>query len=183
MTHNASHPHGYRRQAGATAVEFALVLMAFILLVFGIVEFGRLFYVANSVQEVTRRAAREQVVAWVSARNDIRQSAVFATGPAGALPAGHEVNATTIRITFHATLTGALAGPAGSIEDAGGNADEYARSCLVNDTDCIHFIRASLEGADGTPINYQPLIPLFSFLNIPLPRSTVVMPAEALGLQ
>ena len=60
MAHNdikSSH-----RQHGASAVEFAFIVVMFLTLLFGIVEFGRLFFNINSVQEITRRAAREQSV-------------------------------------------------------------------------------------------------------------------------
>ena len=52
-------------QRGAAAVEFAIIAMLLFTVLFGIIEFGRLFYVINTVQEVTRRAAREAVVRWV----------------------------------------------------------------------------------------------------------------------
>ena len=46
------------RQQGAAAVEFALVALLFFTLLFGILEFGRMLYLYNTVQEVSRRAAR-----------------------------------------------------------------------------------------------------------------------------
>jgi Flp pilus assembly protein TadG len=51
-----------RRQAGATAVEFALVLTAFLTLVLGILDFSRMLYTWNAATEATRWGARTAVV-------------------------------------------------------------------------------------------------------------------------
>jgi Flp pilus assembly protein TadG len=46
------------RERGAVAVEFALVLPIFLLLVLGIFEFGRAFNIQVSLSEAAREAAR-----------------------------------------------------------------------------------------------------------------------------
>jgi Flp pilus assembly protein TadG len=57
------HLFRYRRsQSGATAVEFALVLPAFVTLVFGIFELSRLIFVGASVQWAVDRAARLAII-------------------------------------------------------------------------------------------------------------------------
>lgn len=168
-------------QRGATAVEFAIILMLFLSVVFGIIEFGRLFYVANTVQEVTRRAAREQVVSWVTATGDVQRKAVFGSGTGVvALPAGAEVTSATIAISFHGSLEDALEND-DPITGVGGNPLANVTNCLVGNASCIRFVRASLE-SNGDAVHYAPMIPLFNFLDVPLPGSTVVMPAEAMGL-
>ena len=45
-------------EAGNTAIEFALVLPAFLLLIFGIVEFGRLMWVDNTLRHAVQEGAR-----------------------------------------------------------------------------------------------------------------------------
>lgn len=50
------------KEQGAAAVEFALVLILFLLLLFGIVEMGRWFFAWNSVVEAARAGARTAVV-------------------------------------------------------------------------------------------------------------------------
>ena len=45
------------RQRGVAAVEFALVVIIFLTLLFGIIELARSMYVFNTLKEVTRRAA------------------------------------------------------------------------------------------------------------------------------
>lgn len=50
------------RQRGATTVEFAIVGGVFFVLLFGMIEFGRAFFVWNALTEATRRGARVAVV-------------------------------------------------------------------------------------------------------------------------
>lgn len=47
---------------GATAVEFALVLPLFVLLLFGIIDFGRYFFIQHTVQFATREGTRLALV-------------------------------------------------------------------------------------------------------------------------
>jgi hypothetical protein len=47
-----------RRQRGSIAVEFAFVLFPLLLMLSGIIEFGRAFWHANVLNKVTRDAAR-----------------------------------------------------------------------------------------------------------------------------
>ena len=52
--------HGIRKKGirGATAVEFALVLPIFVLLLMGIIDFGRYYFVQHTVQYATREGTR-----------------------------------------------------------------------------------------------------------------------------
>jgi len=50
--------HFYRRQQGLTTVEFSLVGTALFIVLFGLIEFGRLMFTWNVLDEATRRAAR-----------------------------------------------------------------------------------------------------------------------------
>jgi hypothetical protein len=54
-------------ERGAALIEFALVSVALYLLLAGTVEFGRLMFGANALQDVARIAARELAVAPISA--------------------------------------------------------------------------------------------------------------------
>jgi hypothetical protein len=47
---------------GSTAVEFALVFPVFLILVFGIIDFGRYFFVQHTIQYATREGARFALV-------------------------------------------------------------------------------------------------------------------------
>lgn len=47
-----------RRQHGQALVEFSLVIPVFLLLLFGIIDFGRFVYTANGLNQAAREAAR-----------------------------------------------------------------------------------------------------------------------------
>ncbi|HJV26052.1 MAG TPA: TadE family protein [Aromatoleum sp.] len=169
------------RQRGATAVEFAIVAMLFITIVLGIMEFGRVMYIWNTVQEVTRRAAREAVVRDFADASKIQRSAIFAdengTGTAK-LPAGLEIANTSIRINY---LNGALAVASPMPSDATDNVS--ACNDITRTSSCVRFVEACVAAAGnctGT-INYAPMAGLFPFLAIGIPISSVIMPAESLG--
>jgi Flp pilus assembly protein TadG len=53
---------GSEKEKGAVAVEFALVLPIFLVLVFGIFEFGRAFNIQVSLSEAARESARYAAV-------------------------------------------------------------------------------------------------------------------------
>lgn len=155
-------------QRGVAAVEFAIIATLFFTLLFGIFEFGRLFYVFNSAQEVTRRAAREAAVRWVNTenQNDAINIALFG---ASALPAGAEINAGKIIIDYR----NSNGGPIGALPASHAANIE---ACLSGSTDCVAYVRVRIIGA-----TYVPMAGLFTFLTIPIPESTVIMPAESLG--
>ncbi|MBT9476797.1 TadE family protein [Polaromonas sp.] len=50
------------RQSGATAVEFALVLVIFLTFLLGILDFSRMLFTWNAANEATRAGARYAVV-------------------------------------------------------------------------------------------------------------------------
>lgn len=58
--------HGNKKERGAAVIEFALVLIAFLLLLIGIMEMGLVFYTYNSAVEATRSGARLAVVSPIS---------------------------------------------------------------------------------------------------------------------
>jgi len=157
-----------QRQQGAAAVEFAIIALLLFTLLFGILEFGRLFYVYNTVQEVTRHAAREAVVRWVDNSNT-SPAKVLALFGGASIPAGAEITAANIDIQY-LTASGAVPSPFPL------SASDNIAACLTGPAGCIALVQVSIIGA-----NYAPMIGLFPFLNLPIPASTVTMPAESLG--
>jgi hypothetical protein len=179
------------RQHGVALVEFAIVACLLFILLFGIFEFGRIFYVINTVQEVTRRAAREAVVNWYTNESDIKSLALFG---GNTLPAGAEIGSAKIKIEYLNSSGAGLTSGNGLAP----NIEQNIVACTIDDDDeyeydCIQFVRVSIEGA-----TYEPMIGLFSGieyagipfskdnpfkidLKIPIPPSTVIMPAESLG--
>lgn len=172
-----------RRQKGSATVEFALIaLFAFIPLLLGIAELGRLFYVVTTTQEVTRRAARQQVVSWLDKSSAVKRYAVFREPGSGAvtLPGGNEISSADIRLEFYGSYADALSR---SSSISGGSAESNLVNCIKSLSPCIRYVRASLQTSGGGQVRYQPMVGWFDrFLQVPLPGATVIMPAEALGL-
>lgn len=187
------------QQRGAATVEFALVFVLLIVLLLGIVELGRFLYLFNTVQEVTRRAAREAVVSCTDSttQDGIRSRAVFGTGATGAfLPIGGEVTDARVVIDYldknQALIARYIACPSPY--------NDNILKCADDSTECVKFVRVRV--CDGylpqqnrcSPVKYVPMIGLFVpdpnkpiggmlmiDLRVDIPGSTVIMPAESLG--
>ena len=182
-----------RSQRGVAAVEFALIAVVFFMILLGIAEFGRIMYVWNTTQEVTRRAAREAVVRDFSAAETaaIKREAIFQAGTSGtvSLPAGVEITNTTVRLVY---LTVDAGGNTVAITAGNMPADPADNISACGDAarmfiSCIRFVQACIAVDDTcvSSIPYQPMVVLLGNLGIDLainiPASTVVMPAESLG--
>ncbi len=159
-----------RRQHGTATIEFALVAMIFFTLLFGILELSRLLYVFNTVQEVTRRAAREASMHWMSSADttNIKTLALFG---GSSLPGGAEVQAANIDIDYLQANGNPIASePA----DAADNLSACGDATRV--ASCVYTVRVTVTG-----VRYAPMMSLFGYLNFPLPPSQVTMHAESMG--
>lgn len=175
------------RQHGVAVVEFSFFAMLFFVLLFGIFEFGRLFYLYNTVQEVTRYAAREAVVNFTSSKPTIQKAAVFGAGNSASvvsLPAGLEVTNLMVSITYlHGTWDKSLDKWIYTVASPT-TADDNIQQCTLDTINCINFVEAKMcEMVNNTcvPVRYVPMVGLFPFLTVPIPVSTVIMPAESMG--
>ncbi|MCE3262189.1 MAG: pilus assembly protein TadE [Pseudoduganella sp.] len=162
------HPARLQRQRGAAIVEFALICMLFFTLVLGIIELGRMLYLYNTMQEVTRRGAREAVIRWVSDAPAIKTMALFG---GTTLPAAPELTTSNISIKY---LNAAGNEVTNTPLDAGDNMSACNDALRTND--CIYSVSVSLEN-----VTFVPLVSLFGMLNIAMPTTKVVMYAESLG--
>ena len=50
------------REGGAAAVEFALIALMLITMLFGIIEFGRFWMIQSSLSQIAREGAREMAI-------------------------------------------------------------------------------------------------------------------------
>ena len=182
-------------QRGAAAVEFGLVAMLLFTLLLGIIEFGRFMYLWNTVQEVTRKAAREAVVSDFTAGVDaIQRTAIFQAGSSGtvSLPAGGEVTNLRVQIRYlNADGVDASPMPASPADNISACLDPARLDS------CILYVEAKVCQSHGDScdpvrdsVQYEPMVGLFTGvhlgpfnidLRINIPQSTVVMPAESLG--
>jgi hypothetical protein len=162
------------KQHGVAAVEFAIIALILFILLFGIFEFGRLFYVFNTVQEVTRHAAREAVVSQVNNSNT-SPAKIKALFNSTVMPSGGEIRVGNVDIKYLRTADiGSEISPS-RLPPTG--ADNIT-ACLdpTGAYDCIGFVHVSITNA-----TYVPMVSLFPYLSIPIPASTVTMPAESMG--
>lgn len=182
-------------QRGVAAVEFALIAIPFLLLVLGAMEFGRLLYLWNTAQEVTRNAARQVVVTDFTdsaAITAIKRSAVFRVTD-GTLPASSEISNTNVVIRYLAVkANGDVAFVTKMPSSPGDNIAACLDSNRVYD-ECIRFVEVCLStGTTCNPnqsIPFKPMMGLFStsgpnstdLTGLRIPLSTVRMPAESLG--
>lgn len=176
---------------GATVAEFALCVVVFMGVMFFVLEVARAFYLWNTLQEATRRAAHAAAVSDFSnadTMNSVRQAAILRDS-AGALLLGSPVTDAHLRIDYLALTRNADGSLAETpIPPAGMPAcPAQARvNCALNPhgANCIRLVRARIcaPGTDCGAIAYQPLFPMTA-LNLTLPQASTLAKAESLGYQ
>lgn len=159
-----------RRQRGIAIVEFSLVCVIFFSLIFGTLEFARMLYMYNTMQEVTRRAAREMTVRWIDEEAAVKTMALFG---GSAMPAGAEITTSSIIIEY-------LSADGGVVTNFPANPGDNLSACgdALRTASCIYSVRVSIVG-----VQYAPMVSLFSFLNLAMPTSSVTMHAESMGFE
>lgn len=78
---------GARAERGAAAVEFAIVLTVLLLILLGIIDFGRLLFVSQAVKSASREGARTAVINGNTGA-DVFNSANNSANAAASLSAG-----------------------------------------------------------------------------------------------
>lgn len=145
-----------RVQVGAHTVEFAIVGSMFFILLFGAIEFGRLMFVWNTLDEVSRKSARVAVVCPVG-HSAIRRIGMFdVAGSSGVSPVLPALSESNIQIAYL---------------DAAGTPVDPATNYLD-----ITFVRSEV-----TAVRHQLIIPFF-FQEFDLPPFVTVLPRESLGV-
>ena len=64
-------------ERGATMAEFAIISVVFFMIIFGIIEFGRLFYTHNALTDAARRGARYAVLHHQVDRECVKKVVVY----------------------------------------------------------------------------------------------------------
>ncbi len=146
-----------RLQGGTTTVEFAIIGLVAMVVLFALLEFSRLVFELNALNEATRRGARMAAVCPV---NDpaIAQVAIFnAPGGGGASPIITGLSASNVAVEYLNQTGGALGSPAANFAQ-------------------IRYVRVRM-----TNLQHTLLIPLFN-LTLPLPGYPTTLPRESLGI-
>ena len=90
------------RRRGSATVEFGLMCVVFMPLLFAMFEYGRVLFLWNTLPEVTQRAARAAAITDFSnpaAMQALRRAALFRADD-GALPLAPNVSSAAIRIEY-----------------------------------------------------------------------------------
>lgn len=178
-------------QAGVFAVEFAIVLLLFLTLVFGVIELARAMYLFNTLQEVTRRAAsaaantdfRDE-----AAKGRVRQGAVFRNSP-GPLVLGDPVTDEHVRIDYMSLVRNGDGSMTLTAIPAGAMPACPARNRIIcmdnpNDSSCVRFVRVRVcapgDANACSQVPYKTIVPLIG-LALRLPTATTIVTAETLG--
>jgi Flp pilus assembly protein TadG len=163
-----------KRQSGAAIVEFALICAIFIALLIATIEFGRMMFVYNSMQEISRRGAREATVRWISDTAAIKSAALFG---ASTLPGAPEVTSSNIFIRYlRANGVDEVTTPP---IDAGDNI--AACNDVTRTSECIAFVEVSVRNVTYKPLIFNPDSVTTSRPTVSLPQATTVVYAESLG--
>ncbi len=181
-----------RNQDGVAAVEFALVVILFLICIFGILEIARAMYMFNTLAEVTRRAA--SAASHTSFRDDaalelVRKRAVLDEA-SGRLPFGAPITYQNVRIEYLKLRAKwpelEIITPKSALPTCPAR---NRLNCMKDPNSatetCIRAVQARIcqEGAgEGpcTPVQYQTIFPLIS-LPLTLPTSLTTVTAETLG--
>lgn len=177
------------KQQGVAAVEFAVIVIFFLILLFGVLEMARLVYLFNTLQEVTRRAASIAVNSAfdVDAQGDVRKRALLADKD-GNLILGRPITADHLRLEYLSlsrSATGVLAKQ--KVTTLPASPAQNRLNCLAdpNADNCIRFVRVQvcqpIPASSCTPVPYEMLLPLIKFNGLVLPRSETVAPAQTMG--
>ena len=141
-------------QRGLATVEFALVGPVLFMVLFGVIEISRAFFVWNTMAEATRRGAR---VAAVCPANDnaIRQITVFSDPNSGDnSPVVSNLSVSNVDVKYYAN----------DGTDTGG---------ALPDT---KFVQVQITGYQHTM-----LIPFVPIPPIPVPPFSTTLPVESMG--
>ena len=140
------------KQSGLSTVEFALVALVLFLLIFGVIEIARAFFVTSLLDEATRRGARMAVVCPIN-DPEIFQAAAFNNTLIPDLDAG---DITVEYLDSAGATVGNPADPTGFRQ--------------------IRYVRVRVVG-----YLHQMFIPLVAALFV-MPEHATVLPRESLGI-
>lgn len=184
LDHSPRQP--WRSQRGLVTVELAICMTVFLVMVFGTLELARLMYVINTVQEVTRQAARDAAMTDFTNADALAAVKTRALFGYAALPLAPNLTTAQLRIDYlsmkgDGTVADLTAKPA-SLQ---ANARECAHDPYGGT--CVRAVRARIcRTAEGTcdPVMFDPITGLIPGLSvIPIPISTTVVKAESLGFR
>lgn len=177
-----------KAQTGVATVEFAISALLFFILVFGVIEVARAFYLFNTLQEVTRRAATAAASTDFSntdALAAIRRDAIF-RNPSGRLAGASDITDAHVRIEYLSITRNGDSVAMAATATMPSSPAENRVECMKdpNSTTCIRLVRVRIcmpgGGATCQAVPFQFMVPLIK-RTFPLPKATTIKVAESLG--
>lgn len=150
MKHSTGKP--WRSQEGTTTVEFSIVAVVIFMVLFSVMEFGRLIYNWSMLNESSRQAARLAAVCMPDEQLAVADNVADRLNIAMGAFSGSNIN-----IKYLTDGMSAVANPQSNLDD-------------------IRYVQASIVNYKFTPI-----LPLSSDLGIQSPDFTTTLRAESLG--
>ncbi|MEJ2087073.1 MAG: TadE/TadG family type IV pilus assembly protein [Gammaproteobacteria bacterium] len=149
--------HSPGHQKGLAAVETALVAAVVLVVLFAVFEIGRVFFVANALEEATRRGARVAAVCQVNDPAIVEIALFNNSGGGGTSPLVYGLTSANIRVDYISNDGTVITDPVGNFT-------------------AIDAVRVSVQ-------NYQhELIIPFFMRTISMPAFATTFPRESLGV-
>jgi Flp pilus assembly protein TadG len=142
------------KQKGTTTVEFAIIASALFMILFAVIEFGRILFVVNALEESTRRGARMAAVCPVGDPRPA-ETAILA-GADGVSVIAPNLSTANVAIAYLDINGAPVANPAANLAT-------------------IRYVRASIVGYQ------QRLLIPFVMPSFLMPSFAATLPAESLG--
>ena len=162
---------------GGAVIEFALVAFVFFLIMWGLLEFGRIFYVRNTDEYLTRCMTREAVVMKPSQFAAAKQNCLFNASGMYTWPLYQTTpsDMSDLFVVRYYLQNGSYVD-----EPNNTNYDDQINLCLSDDTHCVTYVQT--RHALGTLEEFKLLRSwMQSSGTIAEPYSAVTMPAESMG--
>ncbi|HEX8978929.1 MAG TPA: TadE family protein [Parasulfuritortus sp.] len=170
-------------QRGAAIVEFGLVAFIFFLVMWGILEFGRDFYVRNSTQHLTRCIARKAVVTAPSQSASAIRACMLPPGGNGTFWPFYQLTAADMTGLFSIDyFCGDSNGQTNTACDPVTPPDDQVTACAgPSSPTCVKFVQVCAHG------DLEQLGLLGALMKntriIHEPNSCTTMPAESMGVE
>ena len=150
-----------RTQRGQTLVEFALVVMMFLVVMFGLIEFARALWTWNTIVQATRAGARFAVVETPNPSNDdaIKNYVVYLNSAGTGDPVLPGLTTSNVTVSFRKIVLGTGA---------------YDTAPLPSK------FQADVVQVSITGYNFNFVVPIFG-TSITLPAFTTTLALEGLG--
>ncbi|MBD0687004.1 MULTISPECIES: TadE family protein [unclassified Pseudomonas] len=122
----------HKHMRGTYIVEFSFVGLLVFILLFGVVEMGRLYFTANALDEAARRGARLAAVCNISDPVVLRRAIFNAATDAGTSQLITSLATTNLALTYLDVNGAVVANPADTVSANGFRAIRYVQLSVQN---------------------------------------------------